>query len=158
MNWIILLYIVGLVFVCAEIFVPGAVCGIIGTACIIISIVMCYSVKGPEFGSYFLTGAVIITGIGILLASKLFPKTKMGKSLTLQSSETNYSSGKDNSYLLNKTGLAISYLRPSGIVEIDGERIDVVTEGAFIERGSHIKVVEVEGARIVVRGIQKEIT
>lgn len=156
MNWFILLFIVGLVFVCAEIFLPGAVCGIIGTICIIISIVMCYSAKGPEFGSYFLTGAVIVTGIGIFIASKLFPKTKMGKSLTLQSSETNFSSSKDYTPLLNKTGIAISYLRPAGIAEIDGDRIDVVTEGAFIERGSHVKVIAVEGARVVVREIEKK--
>lgn len=155
MNWIILLFIVGLVFVCAEIFLPGAICGIIGTICIIISIVMCYSAKGPEFGSYFLTSAVIVTGIGIFIASKIFPKTKMGKSLTLQSSETNYSSGKNYTHLLNKTGIAISYLRPAGIAEIDGDRIDVVSEGTFIERGSHIKVIAVEGARIVVRATEK---
>jgi len=44
-------------------------------------------------------------------------------------------------------------LRPSGTAVINGKRIDVVTEGPFVERGSPIKVVEVEGARVVVRAV-----
>jgi membrane-bound serine protease (ClpP class) len=53
--------------------------------------------------------------------------------------------------LLNGTGVALSQLRPSGTATINGQRVDVVTEGGLIERGTAIKVVAVEGARIVVR-------
>ncbi|HRZ86547.1 MAG TPA: NfeD family protein [bacterium] len=151
MNTIVLLFAAGVLLVCAEIFLPGVICGIIGTGCLISSVVMCYAQKGAQFGSYYLAAVVAITGIAIYIAAKLFPRTKMGKSLMLQSSEINYASAKDYTYLLDKTGLAISYLRPAGIVEIDGERIDVVSEGDYIDRGTKIKVIAVEGHRIVVR-------
>ncbi len=55
--------------------------------------------------------------------------------------------------LLNGTGTALTQLRPSGIADINGQRVDVVTEGDLIERGAQIKVVAVEGARIVVREV-----
>jgi membrane-bound serine protease (ClpP class) len=55
--------------------------------------------------------------------------------------------------LLNGTGTALTQLRPSGTANINGQRVDVVTEGDLIERGAKIKVVAVEGARIVVREV-----
>ena len=45
----------------------------------------------------------------------------------------------------------MSVLRPAGLAEFDGERIDVVSEGSFIDRGVKIKVAKVEGTRVVVR-------
>jgi membrane-bound serine protease (ClpP class) len=44
-------------------------------------------------------------------------------------------------------------LRPSGTANINGQRVDVVTEGGLIERGTAVKVVAVEGSRIVVRAV-----
>ena len=52
---------------------------------------------------------------------------------------------------LNKEGVAKTQLRPSGTAIIDGERVDVVTEGNLIEPGTNLKVVAVEGMRVVVR-------
>ncbi len=50
-------------------------------------------------------------------------------------------------------GPALTQLRPSGVALINGQRVDVVTEGGLIERGAAVKVVTVEGARIVVREV-----
>jgi len=52
--------------------------------------------------------------------------------------------------LVGKTGIAISTLRPAGIAEIDGKRIDVTTDGTFIQKGEAIKVVKAEGIHIIV--------
>jgi hypothetical protein len=53
--------------------------------------------------------------------------------------------------LVGMTGTALSDLRPSGIAEIDGERVDVVTSGELLRRGEAIEVVRDEGYRRVVR-------
>jgi membrane-bound serine protease (ClpP class) len=53
--------------------------------------------------------------------------------------------------LVNCTGVTITQLRPSGTAFINGKRVDVVTEGALIEQGASIRVVAVEGLRVVVR-------
>ena len=57
---------------------------------------------------------------------------------------------KDSADLIGKTGIACTALRPSGIAEIDGTRINVVTEGDFIQSGETIRITKAEGNRIVV--------
>lgn len=52
-------------------------------------------------------------------------------------------------------GTAVSPLRPAGIADIDGERIDVVSEGDYIDAGEPIEVLRVEGNRVVVRHVRK---
>lgn len=51
------------------------------------------------------------------------------------------------------TGIALSYLRPAGIAEIDGHRVDVVTEGEYIAAGDRIEVLRDDGYRRVVRRV-----
>lgn len=55
--------------------------------------------------------------------------------------------------LLHRTGVAITQLQPSGAAFINGKRVDVISEGALIDRGASIKVVAVEGLRVVVREV-----
>jgi membrane-bound serine protease (ClpP class) len=67
------------------------------------------------------------------------------------SQEAGYLSAPDRSELVGRIGLALTDLRPSGTVSIDGERIDVVTEGPWIERGAQVVVLRAESYRHVVR-------
>jgi membrane-bound serine protease (ClpP class) len=57
--------------------------------------------------------------------------------------------------LLNQTGSALTPLRPSGTALINGRRVDVVTEGGMIERNTPVKVVAVEGMRVIVRALSE---
>ena len=59
----------------------------------------------------------------------------------------------ENSGLLNQTGKAFSTLRPSGKAHINGQLVDVVSDGDFIDPGTNIEVVEVAGNRVVVRAV-----
>jgi membrane-bound serine protease (ClpP class) len=55
---------------------------------------------------------------------------------------------------LGKRGTAVSPLRPAGIADLEGERVDVVSEGEYIAAGAPITVIRVEGNRIVVRRLR----
>lgn len=55
--------------------------------------------------------------------------------------------------LLGKEGTATSELRPAGVAEIEGRRVDVVTQGGMIAEGDRVRVAEVEGNRVVVEAI-----
>ena len=57
---------------------------------------------------------------------------------------------EDYAALMGKTGTSVTVLRPSGIALIGGERVDVVTHGEFIDKDAPLRVVEIEGGRIVV--------
>ncbi|MDW7675619.1 MAG: NfeD family protein [Bacillota bacterium] len=53
--------------------------------------------------------------------------------------------------------MTITPLRPAGTVEFpDGDRLDVVTEGSFINSNFQVKVVKVEGTRVLVREVKKD--
>jgi len=67
--------------------------------------------------------------------------------------ESGYVSNVNRLELIGREGVTITPLRPSGTVKVDDERLDVVAEGSFIENNTKVKVVKVEGSRIVVREI-----
>lgn len=64
-------------------------------------------------------------------------------------------SKEDMQVLIGKKGRASSVLRPAGIGDFDGVRLNVVTEGGFIERDLPIEIVSVDGTRIVVKSIEE---
>ena len=70
-----------------------------------------------------------------------------------EKAEAGYIATGEHEALLGKEGVASTPLRPSGMGLIDGRRVNVAADGEFIERDCPIKVVEVEGNRIVVRKI-----
>lgn len=67
--------------------------------------------------------------------------------------ESGYVSSRSRLELIGKTGVALTSMRPSGTALIEDERIDVVTEGTFIAKDQKVKVIKVEGSRVVVREI-----
>jgi len=82
---------------------------------------------------------------------KFFPDSRIAKKFVSQGAVGDL--GVDKPELLHATGTALTQLRPSGIANLAGQRVDVVTEGGLIEKGTAVKVVAVEGARIVVRAV-----
>lgn len=77
-------------------------------------------------------------------------RLSLGTQLT---TDAGYVATPDLAHLVGRQGRAISLLRPAGTAEIDGQRIDVVTEGGFIPAGTPIVVRRVEGRRVVVEGL-----
>jgi len=71
--------------------------------------------------------------------------------------EAGYLSAPDRSDLEGRVGKALTDLRPSGTVSIDGERIDVVTEGPWVEKGDEVVVLRAESYRHVVRRAEPEV-
>jgi membrane-bound serine protease (ClpP class) len=105
------------------------------------------------------TSHVVFALVFALLASlvllRFLPRLPFGQRLILErglAAAKGYASAPaSDAQLLGKTGKASSPLRPAGIAEIDGRRIDVVSEGELIEPGQFIQVTRVDGNRIVVR-------
>lgn len=167
-SWEIVLFIVGVILIILEIFViPGfGITGISGIVLVVFGLgAALIGNVGFEFPAIdHLSRAIWTMAITLVLAIGLFislaryiPSNKYLGRLVLSTRSGSkgepgikeiYSSG--NNELIDKTGEAITALRPSGIVLIDGKRVDVVTEGVFIDKGEQIKVVSINGSRIVV--------
>ncbi|RME93081.1 MAG: hypothetical protein D6766_08830 [Verrucomicrobia bacterium] len=149
MAAIITLLLVGLVLLFAETLLPGMVAGLIGFGCLVAAVVMAYGEFGAAGGTYTLLG--VIAGLVVLgvIWLRVFPHSRLGRIFVAK--ETIGRINAEKPELLGREGVALTPLRPSGMAEIDGRRVDVVTEGGLIEPGTRVKVVAVEGLRVVVR-------
>ncbi|HWN97381.1 MAG TPA: NfeD family protein, partial [Methylomirabilota bacterium] len=149
----IALLVVGAILLVLETFLPGMIAGILGLFCLAAGVIQSFSTFGPKIGSYVLAGVIVGLMLGTVIWVKYFPQTRMARVFT--SNRTVGDIGTERPELLNQTGAALTPLRPSGTALIGGHRIDVVTEGALIERNTPIKVVAVEGMRVVVRALSE---
>lgn len=163
----ILLFVFGLGLLLAEIFiVPGfGVTGISGIILIFASIFLALLGSKPfidmervSIAIIQLSGAMLFALVGMFLLVKYLPKSTAFNKLVLSESQqaekgfVSYPSDKD---LIGKEGIAHTTLRPGGTAEINGRRIDVVAESEFITQGTKIKVVRVEGIKVVVTGVKE---
>ena len=105
----------------------------------------------------FLIG-VVGAVLGLVLLGKLMIKTKFWEQLTApdtQKKEDGYSNTLGWESLQGETGIADTDLHPSGWVRVKDQRIFVVSEGEFIEEGKEIKILSVDGNRVLVRELTK---
>ncbi len=113
-----------------------------------------------EAGVYTLLGLVITLPIVGGLGLYLWPKTPMGKRFFLTRPDADATLAatpisKELEQLRGRFGRAISALRPSGVVDFEGRRVDTVTEGMMVEPGQWVRCVAVQGNRVVVRPVDK---
>lgn len=159
----IVLFIVGLVLIALEIFViPGfGIAGISGIIMVIISLFLALTGTSlPYIDSSIISIALFqlsVSLVGALLLifilAKFLPKTIIFNRLVLSEAEkTNkgFVSADKISKIIGRKGVALTMLRPAGIAEIEGKRIDVVTEGGYIAKGEKIIVISSEGIKVVV--------
>jgi membrane-bound serine protease (ClpP class) len=106
---------------------------------------------GPAWGVGSLISAALLSAAIIVIA----PRTRAGKALVLNAKITDQHVGGELAALAGQRGVALTDLRPAGAVEIGGRRIDVVTDGQFVESGVEVEVSSVEGSRVVVAPIPK---
>ncbi len=151
MIWIIFLLVIGLLMVCLEVFIPGGVVGTLGGFFLIASIVLAFVERGSPFGFYWVGGVLVLTLLAIFISVRLLPGSPAGKRLFLSFSQTGYSAVEEGlEGWVGKRGEAITNLRPAGMMEIEGERVDVVTGGEYLPRGATVEVIRVDGNRVVV--------
>ena len=148
----VLLCLIGIVAILAEFFIPAAgLIGIGGLASIVAGIVLVFREYSPLAGFAFLAAnAIVVPGI-ILFYWKRFPKSFMGRRLILASASTPAAGGSPGPHTAaGETGTALTQLRPAGTARVGDEQLSVVTDGEFLPKGSPLRVVKLEGARIIV--------
>lgn len=170
-----ILIILGVILLLVEIFViPGfGFAGIAGIVCLLIGCVMAMVPHIPNvpdlpgwpttlsFEPFFRRAllnfaiSLFLAIIGVCILSRLLPNTSIFGRLVLQGSasvEAGYI-GTDvagHRLLVGHEGAALTDLHPAGIALIDGQRVDVVSVGDFIEKGARVVVREVNGPRVAV--------
>ena len=137
----ITLLLAGFVLIGTEIFIPGGILGIIGSAAWLAAAIV--GVRNfPAPWNMLSAFALLLFGIlTFVVWIKFFPKSRVGKSLSLADSTKDYKSHSEvDEYPVGTVGEALSTLRPSGIARFDGKRVDVVADGEWIEAGQAVKI------------------
>ena len=149
----LILFAVGIVFILLELVLPGGIIGIIGFGAFLASFFLAAE-NFVHIGISLLI-AFTISILACMIMIKVFDKKmKFFNKLVLTdstSTERGYVSNRNRTELIGVNGYALTDLRPSGTVIIEDERVDVVSEGGFIKKGALVKIIKVEGSRIVVR-------
>lgn len=152
---VISIFLAGVILLLIEVFAPGfGAPGIGGIVCIVISIIL--SSDSIILGITSLGIALILTLIAAMLLLKYGPRNQYFDKIILGTSlkkEKGFVSNVTQKEMLGLEGITITPLRPSGAVRVDDQRIDVVTEGEFIEVGMKVRIIKVEGRKIVVKKI-----
>jgi len=160
-GWLaVFVFGLGVVALLMEIFViPGfGIIGIGGIGLIVWSVFLAST--SPAQAAISLAVALAGSVVLLYILVKVMGRRGMWDRLILGTSldtATGYTSAKkDLEKYVGMTGVTITPLRPAGTADIGGDRVDVVTEGGFASAGAEIKVVLVEGGRVVVRPVLHE--
>ena len=157
-----LLVALGLILVALEIFfIPGfGIAGILGILSLLGGLGLSLIGSGANWDSILsalgqVSLSILIAIVAALFLLRYFPRLPFGQRLLLKAkllAKEGYASAPERDLQwLGKRGTAATDLHPSGIAHLNGARVDVVSEGDFIDAGQSVEVVRVDGNRIVVR-------
>ncbi|WP_236636176.1 NfeD family protein [Pradoshia eiseniae] len=154
----LILFIVGIGLILLEFFIPGGIIGIVGFIAIIASLFLASGDVELMAKSIFiaLLAAFLVAVILIKFFGKRFTAFDRLVLFDSTSTEKGYISNVNRVELIGKEGVLLTALRPAGTALVDGERVDVVSEGSFINKGTAVKIVKVEGSRVVVRQLDEK--
>jgi len=155
-NWTsLVVFVTGLILLVIEGIVPGfGLPGISGIILVLAGTVLAMDSLAMALVS--LSIAIIITTIVSIVLIKMGFKSKLLNKLVLSTGykdEKGYLSTDSMNEYLDKEGITITELRPSGFIEINGIKLDALSESSFISKDINIKVVRVEGSKIFVRRV-----
>ena len=154
----IILLVIGFGLLVAEFIIPGGVAGFLGIAAILGSILL----AGGDLKTTAIAVliAMIVATVGMVIVVKFFGKRlDLFKRIILTDAtdtESGYVSTTNRPELVGQIARAVTALRPSGTIKLNDERIDAVSEGRFLDNGKDVKIIKVEGSRIVVRELEKQ--
>lgn len=142
----IVCFVIGLILLVVEMFIPGfGVCGCLGILSFLAVIVM-------QFMTNSFSSAVIVMAIMLLILTLLivlclhsFQRGLISRSPLVNRQSIEKEAPPAEASLVGKKGVALTALRPTGMAEIDGRRINVETAGDFVPAGTEVTVVK-EGA------------
>lgn len=152
MNMVLLLFLFGILLLAGEVFVPGAILGIIGAICMLVGCVFSFMTFGT-------VGGLVATGIAVLLLLLTvyielvwLPKTAFGQRLVVKSrvDATSQPPVAELSAVLDQPAEAMTPLVPSGYVRVGGRRYEAFSQSGHVAKGESLRVVGIDNFRLIV--------
>ncbi|MFA5575753.1 MAG: NfeD family protein [Tissierellaceae bacterium] len=149
----LILFVTGLILLIIEAIVPGfGLPGIGGIILVLVGTVL--AMESMKIALLSLSIAILITTIVTVILIKMGFKSKMLNRIVLDTEhrdEKGYLSVDSAQEYMDKEGITITELRPTGFIEIDGIKMDALSDQGFIPKSTPVKIVRVEGSKLFVR-------
>ena len=151
-NVPVFLQLVGILVIIAEIIIPsGGILSILAIGLFGYSLYLVFTSISATAGTAFIIADLIIVPILVYFGIKFLAKSPVTLRTKLSKEDGVTAQSLDQNDYLGSLGLAITDLRPSGVATIEDQRLDVVTQGEYLEKQTEIIVIAVCGNQIVVK-------
>ncbi len=154
-----LLILIGLLLLTAELFLPSGLFFVLAVCAIVGGVVMTFL---NDTYTGWLTLVLVFVVVPVLggFLFHYWPRTPMGRRLFLTGTDEDATLASmpvnvELEQLRGRLGRAVSPLRPSGIVEFDGRRIDTITEGMMVDAGEWVRCIDVKAGKVIVRHVTR---
>ncbi len=163
MDWwvvfAIFLYFVTAALILAEIFIPsGGLISICAMACLLGGVMIFFN-HSMTMGIAGIGVAIVMIPSVVIAAYKIFPKTRFGKAVTLTPPERKAGDAIPDTPQLKEMvgaeGVVVTPLRPVGMCEFAGRRLECVAESGYVEKEKRVKVIHVEETQLTVRVLEE---
>ena len=152
----IILQLIGVFVLIAEIIIPsGGILGIITVSLMGYSLYLVFTTISTFVGMVFVIADIIMFPIVLFAGIKLLAKSPATLKTSLSKADGYSSQSDELDEFMGLTGTVVTDLRPAGTATINSQRVDVVSRGEYLDKGTEIVVLAVEGNRVVVK--QKEV-
>ena len=156
----VFLYLACAALIIAEVFVPsGGIISLFALMCVIGGAAIFFR-HSSTAGWIGVVIALIMIPSTLIFAYRIFPKTRFGKSVTLTPPERQQGDAipdtEELKELLGAMGVVLTPLRPVGMCDFSGQRVECVAEGGYVDREKKVKVINVESTQLTVREIEAE--
>jgi membrane-bound ClpP family serine protease len=154
-----LLIAVGLLFLAAEVFFPSGILSVLAVCAIVGGVTVAF-IHDPYHGWFSLI--LVFVAVPVLLSAILhfLPRSRLGQRFFVGGSEEDATVASmpvnlELEQLRGKIGRTLSALRPAGVVDFEGRRIDTLTEGMMVEPGQWVRCIDVRAGKVIVRPVDK---
>jgi membrane-bound serine protease (ClpP class) len=149
LAWVLLITAFFLLFV--EFYLPSGAVLLFSFCLFLYAMYSAYMAYSALYFAAFIVASVFIGIVTVWLAVHIIKKSASRNTWCLSSDQKDSVADHLSDSLLNKSGVAITPLSPSGIIEIDGQRIQAQSQGVYIEAGKKVSIVKIHGSGCIVK-------
>ena len=147
----LVLQVLGLLVIVVEIFVPSmGILSILAAGLILYSLFLAFTTISQAAGFWFVAGDLVAVPVLFYFGMRVLAASPLSLKKRLSARDGVTSQSPDLAGWVDKAGRAVTHLRPSGMALIEGKRLDVVTDGEYVEAGTPVRVTAVRGNQILV--------
>jgi membrane-bound serine protease (ClpP class) len=153
--------VAGLLLLAAEMLFPSGALLVLSLTALLIGVTWTFLASpDPAVGIGTMLGVFVVVPVIFGVMLRVVPRTRLGKGLFLSAPEEDATVASmpvhlELEELRDHFGRAVSALRPGGVVDFDGRRVDCLTEGMMVEPGQWVRCIDVKAGKVIVRPVER---